>query len=112
MSVGRELVVMGGIARSRPRLALRRVVRSRKRSSILMMTPNGPEMSRPASQDQYRAKAKRLAGRVGSIELLGVPNCCPDYFRPHSLMVPSRLAPPPLGPAFFLFPQISFFLFF
>jgi hypothetical protein len=28
-------------------------------------------MSRPASQDQYRAKAKRLAGRVGSIELLG-----------------------------------------
>jgi len=28
-------------------------------------------MSRPASQDQYRAEAKQLAGRVGSIELLG-----------------------------------------
>jgi hypothetical protein len=34
-------------------------------------TPNGLEMSRPASQDQYRAKAKHSAGRVGSIELLG-----------------------------------------
>jgi hypothetical protein len=33
--------------------------------------PNGLEMSRPASQGKYRAKAKRLAGRVGSIELLG-----------------------------------------
>jgi hypothetical protein len=28
-------------------------------------------MSRPASQAQYRAKAKHSAGRVGSIELLG-----------------------------------------
>ena len=28
-------------------------------------------MSRPASQDHYRAKDKPLAGRVGSIELLG-----------------------------------------
>jgi len=28
-------------------------------------------MSRPASQGKYRAKAKRWAGRVGSIELLG-----------------------------------------
>jgi len=32
--------------------------------------PNGLEMSRPASQDQYRAKAKDQAGRVGSIELV------------------------------------------
>jgi hypothetical protein len=28
-------------------------------------------MSRPASQSWYRAEGKRLAGRVGSIELLG-----------------------------------------
>ena len=28
-------------------------------------------MSRPASQDYHRAKAKDVAGRVGSIELLG-----------------------------------------
>jgi hypothetical protein len=41
------------------------------------MTPNGLEMSRPASQGKYRAKAKHPAGRVGreapwkgSIELL------------------------------------------
>jgi len=33
--------------------------------------PNGLEMSRPASQGYYRAKAKLSAGRVGSIELLG-----------------------------------------
>ena len=40
--------------------------------------PNGPEIreaplwgSRPASQDQYRAKAKHSAGRVGAGELLG-----------------------------------------
>jgi hypothetical protein len=32
--------------------------------------PNGLEMSRPASQDQYRAKARHRAGRVGSIELI------------------------------------------
>jgi hypothetical protein len=34
--------------------------------------PNGLEMSRPATQDKYRAKSKLWAGRVGSIELLGV----------------------------------------
>jgi hypothetical protein len=33
--------------------------------------PNGVEMSRPASQGKYRAKAKHPAGRVGSIELFG-----------------------------------------
>ena len=33
--------------------------------------PNGLEMSRPASQAQYRMKWLTLAGRVGSIELLG-----------------------------------------
>jgi hypothetical protein len=32
-------------------------------------------MSRPASQDKYRAKGKHLAGRVGSIELLGRLDC-------------------------------------
>ena len=36
--------------------------------------PNGLEMSRPASQGYYRAKAKHQAGRVGSIELLGGGN--------------------------------------
>ena len=35
------------------------------------MTPNGLEMSRPASQGQYRTNGADLAGRVGSIELLG-----------------------------------------
>ena len=35
--------------------------------------PNGLEMSRPASQGQYRGKAKPPAGRAGSIELLGGP---------------------------------------
>ena len=37
--------------------------------------PNGLQMSRPASQDEYRAKAKYRAGRVGSIELLGGIRC-------------------------------------
>src|SRR5688500_7919292 len=32
---------------------------------------NGLEMSRPARQTWYRAKAKRRTGRVGSIEVLG-----------------------------------------
>ena len=34
-------------------------------------TPNGLEMSRPASQAQYRINGADPAGRVGSIELLG-----------------------------------------
>ena len=46
------------------------------------MTPNGPEMSRPASQSQYRAETKHVAGRVGSIELLGRFLCTRWWFLP------------------------------
>jgi len=38
---------------------------------LRLTPPDGLEMSRPACQGEYRAKAKRRAGRVGSIELLG-----------------------------------------
>ena len=53
-------------------------------------------MSRPASQDQYRAKAKHSAGRVGSIELLGgqflAPRLTPAKGTIRPLVAPS---PPP-----------------
>lgn len=37
----------------------------------MIEAPNGPELTRPASKDLYRAETERPAGRGGPIELLG-----------------------------------------
>jgi hypothetical protein len=55
----------------RKRTCFDRMRKTLSRERLSLGTPNGLEMSRPASQGQYRMKWLTWAGRVGSIELLG-----------------------------------------
>ena len=57
------------VSHSRP--SVRKRLASLHVGCNLLAPPNGTEMSRPASQAQYRINGADPAGRVGSIELLG-----------------------------------------